>query len=347
MNAPNLAVWLTDVSITQPCGDDEEYSPEFQALDQAVTGKPDAQYGGTVIPAVPPDWAQAATLACVLLARSRDLRVAAHYTRASLMRDGFAGLARGLALVEGLLETRWDSVHPQLDPTDLNDATARVNALSALIGRAELPAQLREVPFVSARGQRPLTLRDIEWLRGETPVPDGVELPSEQSVGAVFAEAGAAQIEATHTAVRAAIEATQRIEALLMQRVGPTHALDFVPLIRPLSRIADFITAHAGNVEEGTAQDGGPVDGQETDALFGIEHSGHAPQDSVGRIANAQDVLVALDTICGYYARYEPSSPVPVLLQRARRLVGKSFIEIIEDVAPDGAGQFRHLGGVV
>ena len=57
-------------------------------------------------------------------------------------------------------------------------------------------------------------------------------------------------------------------------------------------------------------------------------------------------MIDALDRICTYYAQHEPSSPLPVLLQRARRLVGKSFIEIIEDVAPDGAGQFRHLGGV-
>jgi type VI secretion system protein ImpA len=57
-------------------------------------------------------------------------------------------------------------------------------------------------------------------------------------------------------------------------------------------------------------------------------------------------VIDALDRICAYYAEHEPSSPLPVLLQRARRLVGKSFIEIIEDVAPDGAGQFRHLGGL-
>ena len=48
-----------------------------------------------------------------------------------------------------------------------------------------------------------------------------------------------------------------------------------------------------------------------------------------------------IDEICSYYAQYEPSSPVPLLLQRARRLVNKSFVEILEDLAPDGLNQLH------
>ena len=60
-----------------------------------MAGKPDAQYGGTVIPATPPDWAEALSLASTLLARSRDLRVAVHYTRAGLDARGFRRAGEG------------------------------------------------------------------------------------------------------------------------------------------------------------------------------------------------------------------------------------------------------------
>ena len=60
-----------------------------------------------------------------LLGRTRDLRVAVFYTRSSMVREGFAGLACGLALIAGLLEQHWSAVHPQLDPSDGDDPTAR------------------------------------------------------------------------------------------------------------------------------------------------------------------------------------------------------------------------------
>lgn len=52
-----------------------------------------------------------------------------------------------------------------------------------------------------------------------------------------------------------------------------------------------------------------------------------------------------LDLICDYYARCEPSSPVPLLLKRAKRLVFMDFIEIIKDLAPDGLSQVELIRG--
>lgn len=43
--------------------------------------------------------------------------------------------------------------------------------------------------------------------------------------------------------------------------------------------------------------------------------------------------------------RNEPSHPAPLLIQRAQRLMTKSFVEIIRDLAPDGMGQVQMLAG--
>ena len=64
-----------------------------------------------------------------------------------------------------------------------------------------------------------------------------------------------------------------------------------------------------------------------------------------GKITNRTDVLRALDEICAYYRRSEPSSPVPLLLGRARRLVDLDFYSIIKDLAPDGEAQVLNISG--
>jgi len=48
-----------------------------------------------------------------------------------------------------------------------------------------------------------------------------------------------------------------------------------------------------------------------------------------------------LDKIYDYYARHEPSSPIPLLLRRARRSLVKDFMDIMQDLAPDALTQIK------
>ncbi|WP_321801373.1 type VI secretion system protein TssA [Caballeronia sp. J97] len=351
MNFADIAAWLAALAPDAPCGEDEEYSPEFRALEQAIAGKPDAQYGGTVIAATPPDWTLARSLSITLLGRTRDLRVAVHYTRSGMAREGFAGLASGLALIEGLLGQHWRDVHPQLDASDGDDPTARVNALSALVDGAGLAGELRDVPFVAPRGQRGFALRDLEVLAGEAPLYEGDEMPTLAAIDAAFALTGIDEARAMSEALSSARASLVKIESALTGYVGPARALDFGPLARPLGRIGEFVAARVAVLDSHTGERGRAMETSSSEEGAGFDPAAHravaTEPATPRRIASARDVSDALDAICAYYAECEPSSPLPVLLQRARRLVGKSFMEIIEDVAPDGAHQFRHLGGVV
>jgi type VI secretion system protein ImpA len=64
-----------------------------------------------------------------------------------------------------------------------------------------------------------------------------------------------------------------------------------------------------------------------------------------GEIQSREDVVKALEKICQYYARNEPSSPLPLLLTRAKRLASKSFLEIVQDLTPDALAQIQALAG--
>ena len=60
---------------------------------------------------------------------------------------------------------------------------------------------------------------------------------------------------------------------------------------------------------------------------------------------SAEDVIRVLDRVCEYYERFEPSSPVPLLLHRAKQLVRKSFFEIIENLSPESVRQIEVISG--
>ena len=54
----------------------------------------------------------------------------------------------------------------------------------------------------------------------------------------------------------------------------------------------------------------------------------------------------SLDRIMQYYERQEPSSPVPILLARAKRLVNADFMTIMRDLAPSGLDNVNMVGGL-
>jgi type VI secretion system protein ImpA len=57
-------------------------------------------------------------------------------------------------------------------------------------------------------------------------------------------------------------------------------------------------------------------------------------------------VIDALDKVIRYYQAEEPSSPVPLLLMRAKRLVSLGFMDILRDLAPDALAQAANVTGV-
>ena len=65
-----------------------------------------------------------------------------------------------------------------------------------------------------------------------------------------------------------------------------------------------------------------------------------------GTIQSRQDVVRLLDRICEYYARTEPSSPLPFLLRRAQRLAEMDFLQIVDELTPAMRAQLEPIVGV-
>ncbi len=341
MSIVDIDALLQEVDPASPSGPNLEYDPEFLALELAILGKPEVQYGDTVTPAVTPEWKVVKRLACDLLARSRDLRLAVSLLRSAVALHGMAGCADGLQLIEKLLEQRWDSVHPQLDPDDDNDPMLRINSLAVLADTGSFLRELKEAPLIMLPGLGPLSIRALEVASGELTPPEGEARLESSSIQAALSDTELEREQALADALKQAYGSAANIEVILVRQVGSSQALNLDALTRNLKRARDFVAEHlaertgsdvAAPAEQGAAAAAG---GGTLRAAAGIS----------GEIASRADVIRMLDKICKYYAQNEPASPVPLLLERAKRLVPKNFFEVLEDLAPDGMSQLLMVSG--
>lgn len=344
MSIINIDELVVELGADEPCGPDLEYDPEMVELLRESEGKPEVQYGDTVTPAVVPEWKVVKKLSLGLCARSRDLRIAILLLRSLIALHGMEGMAEGLTLIRRLLSERWDWVHPQLDPDDDLDPTIRVNALVALADPVTIMREFKDCGFINLPGLGPFSLRQLEYVSGEVPWPAGVNKLEMATVDASIKDISSEQMAACVAGLQAAYEAMEGIEETLSRQVGSSHMINLDALRKGLKRVRDFVQERtAGATLPGAAS---PDEGQTvgSSAPAGAAAGRAAPIS--GEISSREDVSRMLDKICVYYAKYEPSSPVPLLLQRAQRLLSKNFFEILEDLAPDGLGQLQMVSGV-
>lgn len=327
----DLESLLSPLGGDAPCGADLEYDAAFLALQEAGSAKAEQQYGDTIIAASDPDWPAVRDQALALAGRTRDLRLAVWLTRSGARLEGLAGAVAGLNLVQGLLERHWDQVHPQLDASDNNDPTARLNALAPLVHPGEGMADLRFAGLVEARGG--LTVRAVELTLGRVEAGPGETAPAEEGVvqGGVAALAKAPGLL---DLLRSANAAVVGIDTAITEKLGGAAGPDFRPL-RALTQVlvtfADRLQAETAPLAEEAAAEGGAA----APAAAGL-----------GAIRTRDDVVRMLDKVCEWVERNEPSNPAPLLIRRARRLMTKNFIEIMRDLAPDGVSQVENIAGV-
>ncbi len=324
-----------------PSGPDLEYDADFMALERAVAPRGERVVGGDEGETDEPDWDRAATAALALLARTRDLRVAVILASAWLRTRGLPGWSDGLALVLAMLEQLWDSVHPQLDAEDDDDPTARVNALMPLADPQGPLAHLRSTAFVQSARLGAFTLRDLRIANGslKPAAGDGGEQPSIAGIEACCLDCPEELLERSAGAVHAALAHARAIDSLLTERLS-TRAPEFKPLLSDLYDLDRFLQGQ-WSARSGTsaADDGADA------AADGVAGDGSAPAGAPGRIAGPSDVVRRIDEICEYYSRNEPSSPVPILLRRAQRLVGLGFEDLLRNLAPGGLGELQNVAG--
>jgi type VI secretion system protein ImpA len=338
-----LDLLLAPVDGESPTGPDLEYDPDFLALERAAAPKAERAIGDEVKAAEEPDWDKVADMARALLGRSKDLRVAVHLTTAWTRMSGVPGWAAGLGLIRGLLERYWDGVHPQLDAEDDDDPTARVNAVVPIGDIQGVLGYFQTTAFVQSPRLGRFSLRDLRIANGTLKTPaagDATGQPSMTEIEACCMDCPEEQLTGGVAAVNEALDHARAIDGAFNEHVG-TAGPDLKALLADIHELKKFLEPQlAKRIPQAAAEAEG--DEASTDGAGGDAPAGTA---ATGRINGPQDVIRRLDELCDYYARCEPSSPVPLLLRRAQRLVGMSFLDLMKDLAPGGITELKVVSG--
>lgn len=329
---------LEPVSPDSPCGPDLEYSGVIE-LERLAQGKPERQIGDALLPPEEPDWAAVGRMAADLASQTKDLRVLAKLTQALIRTEGYGGLRDGLALIRGTVERYWDCLYPPIDPDD-GDPTLRVNTLLGLCDSDLTLKPLRDAPLVRSRSLGRFSLRDLAIAAGNLPPPTDREPPTTAAIDAAFREVDIEALQGIAAAVRSASEDLRATEAFFLEQVGARAAIGLDPLASVLREADKALTqqiARRGG-EPGAEGDLAATAGGDEEVAGGA---------ASGLVRSREDVVRLLDRICEYYRSREPSSPVPLLLERAKRLAYMDFLSIVQDLAPGGLPEVNTIRGPV
>ena len=326
-----VAEWLTPLGDeSAPCGPDLEYDNDFLAVSQAASGKPESQFG----PAEAPDWRAVVDGAEALLDRSRDLRIALLWTRGKLHLAGYGALVVGLRLVTGLVDQLWDQVHPLPDSDD-GDMYARANALASMPESAGLLGDLRESRLIRDRAIGELTARHVSVALGLTNAADEEASLSKEQITRMLGDA-IAKAPGLRTQCQEAAALVRQLMTLANDKLGSE-----APDLRPLFALANGV---AGLLPGEHPDAGMSADGADGDAQGSGPPGAHS--NLSGAVSSRAEAIRAIDMICEYLERAEPTNPAPLFLKRARQLIGQNFLQLLKALAPQALSDVAGMVGV-
>jgi type VI secretion system protein ImpA len=347
MVAIDLAALLEPISEGSPSGPPVEYDELYLDLEKSARGlaREEDANGKVIREEQPPNWPEVERLALDLCGKSKDLRVATYLARAKLAQEGLPGFDQGLALIDGYLRDFWPSVHPQLDPEEGNDPGIRANALVALCHNETVLRELRLAPLTQSRQFGRISYRDYAITTGLMP-PAGKaadeERPDSSRIEAAFSDTPLEVLQGVQHATAASLERLKSINATFSEQIGTGEGPDLSPLEKQLGEIRVVLDKELAK-RGGGEQEKGP-DGESKVTERG---AGAGPTTAAGgTVRSRDDVLVLLDRICRYYSDFEPSSPVPIILNRTKRLVTMNFLDILKDLTPGGVQEFGIVAGI-
>jgi type VI secretion system protein ImpA len=313
---------IQPLTVDRPCGENLEDTQLLASFDAF-------RLFGQATPLDPtPDWGEIRTRSLEALSRSKDLRLLAHLGCAVLRTDGLPAFVDTLKAASEWLNTYWGQAYPLVD----EDAILRRNALNCFADQMAVVEGLRRLPLVSSRQHGTFSLRDIDIASGVL-APDGEAKPDQAQIEAAFAAMPVFELRTLQHNVTGALSALKSIDTKMRHEAGDDAAPRFDPLSAQLVRMDRVLRIRVAS------RDG---DG---DGAADTAPAEEAPS-STGSIRSRQDAIRALDAVAQFFRQNEPSSPIPLILERAKRLVSKDFLEVLADIAPEAIPQARAAGGL-
>lgn len=315
---------LQPITAERPCGEDLEDSALLASFDRF-------RLFGHSTPLDPtPEWNEIKTQSIEALSKSKDLRLLAHLGTALLRTDGLPAFNETLNVASHWLESYWAETYPRVD----EDAIVRRSALNCFADQMAVIDGLRRAPLVSDSRIGRFSLRDIEIATGVITPADGEPRPEETLINAAFAAMPLDELQALSQSVTNASASLKKIDARMRSDAGTEAAPSFDVLAAQIVKVERVIRSQLSARPDAPRSEGG------------AEPARAASGAPIGAIKSREDAIRALEAVAAYFRQAEPSSPLPLLLDRAKRLVAKDFLEVLADIAPGALDQARSAGGL-
>jgi type VI secretion system protein ImpA len=329
----DYAELLQPLSEESPCGENLEDSQLLYSFDTFRL------FGQSVPLNPPPDWRAIESKSLEALQQSKDLRLLAHLGAAVLRTKGLSAFIGTLSVAAQWLEQWWEQVYPLVD----EDAILRRTALNSFADRMAVVDGVRRAHFVRHPQLGAFNLRHVEIAAGKlTPSETDGEPPDETQIKAALAASPVDEIAQQLESVRTGLDALKRIDTAMRDHAGSEGAPTFDPLMSSLLQLQQILdealSVHPDRAASSPATDSAaPNQGTAGGSVTGF---------AVGPIGSRQDAIRALDAVATFFRQTEPSSPVPLFVERAKRLIGKDLLEVLEDIAPDAVATVKQAGGI-
>ncbi|MFZ1470715.1 MAG: type VI secretion system ImpA family N-terminal domain-containing protein [Paracoccaceae bacterium] len=373
-----IATFLASIDPSSPSGADLRNDARFHAIENRLeaASRPARlrliESGGTG--AVELNWSELLEDAGTLAQSGRDLRLLVIVARLLTNDRGLAGLAEGLGLLADSVTQYWDSLHPILREaaTKRDAALRRINALYQLENPdGGVLGDLEFAALLTPRGLGPITGGDLAAaalsrfaFTAEAPSGLGDKELAELVAGhdarlnrvTAACRATTAERPDDMAALKADLAAAQAgltaLEAALAPHLTENDvAVRFDALGKMLARIGQTLEAGgetAPAVSYQTEVSAMPADPAPSAAAAPAQAANSsAPAAATPfQVNTRRDVERCLDLIIAFYERTEPSSPIPHLARRMRKMVPMNFMQLMEEIAPSGLKEFRGVAGV-
>ncbi len=334
---------LTPIPGDNPSGSNLRHAPIYDQVKEARRNEDATPQGDWEREIKTADYQTVVKLAQDALAtQSKDLQLAVWLAEALVYQEGVPGLSAGISLLQGLIESFWDSVYPELDE---GDAEYRATPLE-WFGNYFDPSKGSSPPFAIRR--IPITRSGLDWFQYKTSrsVPSdadaqGNESKAEARKTAVdegkltpeefdnaFRDTPKAFYRQLESDFKTASENLETLDSVCKDKFG-----DVAPGFRELRRALEEVSTSVRILlTEKLKLDPDPVAPSET-PVEGVEGAEAAGADGVlgdgteisGDISGnlelrtRQDALRLLIASARFLRRSDPSDSVPYLMVRALR----------------------------
>ena len=274
----------------------------------------------------PPSWTGLQQSAFDIATKTKHLQAAAILAECLALTEGLSGLRDGIGLIARWCADFWGQLHPGGSAEILQ--VARANCIHHLKGPAVL-ARFERMPLAATyREQKGRKFLDDGPFGLGDYIAANNNMPSAEvaaRVLATFAKADQSELRATLALVqeiRGGVETLGKIFDDHQCQLNLNELDEFLGrcVMALKAQVKEVLAAEAGSEE--SVFDEGAVSGG---AAVAFTATG-------GILASRTAAIASLDKVIAYFESAEPSSPVPLMLRRAKRCVGKSFMEIVDEL---------------